>query len=754
MSELATAYVNIVPSAKGIGGNISKALGGESASAGISAGNVFGGNLVGTLSKVIAAAGIGKLIGDSIKSGADLEQSIGGIETLFGAGGAKSVQEYAAQVGKSVDEVSQEFDDLSAAQERMTQYANDAYKTAGLSANDYMQTVSSFAASLKQSTGGDLEALTSAANQAVIDMSDNANKMGTDMSSIQNAYQGFAKQNYTMLDNLKLGYGGTKTEMERLLKDAEKLSGQKYDIGNLADVYSAIHVVQEELGITGTTSKEAAQTISGSLSSMKASFQNVLGKIAIGEDISSDLNALVETVSTFAGNNLLPALKNVFTALPGALQTLFNSFYPIVSKMVGDLFKKLPELIKTGASTFTSNMGTILDDLIGAVNDGSAGSGASEFGATLLNIISTAIDSVVASASVLLPKLWELASSIISQLFEAIVSNAPMIGESGSALITNFSTYLQENLPTLLEQGVAFITNVVNGILSALPTLISSAGQLITAFVSGILPMLPTIMENGVQLVLNLIEGIISALPDVLAAVGELVLSLIGALIENAPQLLETGVTLIGEVIAGLIKGLVKLGSAVHEFETQFRQKIKDIDWRKIGTDIINAIISGIKAGGSAIGGALKELFSGALSGGNGGGALSGGGSKTPSSAGRGAGNSYVMGMADGIRENAPIVQDAIKNLTSYANDDFKGIAEIQSRTNVSMGQRGTTAATMATLERRLDTLSANLETYSTMVASGRSVNVTLHGDAKTMFKAVRNENNMFRTATGRGVFA
>ena len=226
--ELGKAYVQIVPSAKGIKDSIAEELGGESARAGESAGQLFTGKLVGTIKTVLGTAAIGKMISDSVNAGGALQQSLGGIETLF-KDSADKVKTYAAQ----------------------------AYKTAGLSANDYMESTTSFAASLLSSVSQDTDAAAQLANMAMVDMSDNANKMGTSMQDIQNAYQGFAKQNYTMLDNLKLGYGGTQAEMQRLLKDAEKISGVKYDLGNLADMYSAIHVIQTELDITGTTAREA-----------------------------------------------------------------------------------------------------------------------------------------------------------------------------------------------------------------------------------------------------------------------------------------------------------------------------------------------------------------------------------------------------------------------------------------------------------------------------------------------------------------
>lgn len=305
-TELGKAYVQIIPSAKGISGMIQKEIGGEAASAGVSAGESLGSKMVGAISGVIAAAGIGKAFSAAISEGAALQQSLGGIETLF-KGSADKVKGY----------------------------ANEAYKTTGLSANAYMENVTGFSASLLQSLGGDTNKAAETANMAMIDMSDNANKMGTSMESIQMAYQGFAKQNYTMLDNLKLGYGGTKQEMQRLLADAEKLTGVKYDINNLSDVYNAIHAIQENLDITGTTAKEAASTFSGSFESMKAAAQNVLGKIAIGENVTPALESLLETTKTFLFGNFLPMVGNILSGL-GVVLT--HGLSDIASQLFGDAF--------------------------------------------------------------------------------------------------------------------------------------------------------------------------------------------------------------------------------------------------------------------------------------------------------------------------------------------------------------------------------------------------------------------------------
>ncbi|HFQ5642236.1 TPA: PblA [Streptococcus pneumoniae] len=332
-TEIAQAYVQLIPSARGITGKIQSILDPEASAAGQSAGQSLGSSLVSVMTKVIAAAGIGKAFSAAISEGAALQQSLGGIETLF-KGSADKVKGY----------------------------ANEAYKTTGLSANAYMENVTGFSASLLQSLGGDTNKAAETANMAMIDMSDNANKMGTSMESIQMAYQGFAKQNYTMLDNLKLGYGGTKQEMERLLNDAQKLTGVKYDINNLSDVYSAIHAIQENLDITGTTAKEAASTFSGSFESMKAAAQNVLGKLALGENILPSLHALLKTTSTFLFDNFLPMVGNIFSGL-GLVLT--EGISQIASQLFGDAFGSA---VYSQLSRVTGVFQTFFDMIFGSLS--------------------------------------------------------------------------------------------------------------------------------------------------------------------------------------------------------------------------------------------------------------------------------------------------------------------------------------------------------------------------------------------------
>lgn len=290
--EIGKAYLKVIPTTKGVQKALKKDLNGEAAGAGVEAGKRSGAGWVKGMAKVVAVAGVGKFIADSISQGAALQQSLGGIETLY---------------KDSAD--------------KMVEYANEAYKTTGLSANEYMETVTSYSAGLISSMGGDVDAAADVANMAMIDMADNANKMGTPMENIMNAYQGFAKQNYTMLDNLKLGYGGTRSEMERLLRDAEKISGVHYDISNLDDVYSAIHVIQTEIGITGTTQKEAAQTITGSIAMVKAAYKDFIGNLALGKDVTPQMQALIDSIVT-AAKNLIPAILNVVMTLPKAIIAL------------------------------------------------------------------------------------------------------------------------------------------------------------------------------------------------------------------------------------------------------------------------------------------------------------------------------------------------------------------------------------------------------------------------------------------------
>ena len=319
-----------------------------------------------------AATAVTALVSKSVGAFADYEQLTGGVETLFGAGG-RSVEEYAQSVGKSVSDVQGKYDSLMSAQNVVLENANKAYMTAGMSANEYMDTVTGFSASLISSLGGDTNKAADYANSALVDMSDNANKMGTNMTDIQNAYQGFAKQNYTMLDNLKLGYGGTQAEMKRLLSDAQKITGQKYDISSFADITQAIHAIQTQMDITGTTAKEASTTISGSWGSLKAAFENTLVSLTTGGKMfDQSLDALVDSAKTF-GQNVIPAITGALSGVGSLIESLAPVIVAELPSMVSDI---LPHLVSAAKSLFTGlisqlpALGKAVLDAIPSIFDG------------------------------------------------------------------------------------------------------------------------------------------------------------------------------------------------------------------------------------------------------------------------------------------------------------------------------------------------------------------------------------------------
>ena len=482
-TELAKAYVQIIPSAKGMQGMLANELGGESDNAG----SLSGSKIVSGIKKAIGAAALGKAISMSVSEGAELEQSIGGIETLF-KGSANNVMKNAA----------------------------NAYKTAGMSANQYMQLTTSFSASLLQSLGNDTSKSADVADMAMRDMSDNANKMGTDMSSITDAYQGFAKQNYTMLDNLKLGYGGTKTEMQRLLTDAQKITGVKYDINNLSDVYSAIHVIQGELDITGTTAKEASSTISGSFSSMKAAFTDVMGQIALGMDIGPSINALAGTTATFLGN-LIPAIGNVLIAIPGAVLSFASNFAT-----------QLPSAMSTAFSSISLPSGVVIDKFLSGIQQK-------------------------------LPSVLQSGVNIVTNLSNGILNNLPKVITVGRDIVTSFVSRVLSMLPTVLSSGIKLISNLAKGIVNNLPAIVSAAAKAMARFISSIGAKLPQILESGITILGKLAAGMITGIPKVVGKIPQIVRSIRTAF--SQVDWVEIG----NNIIKGIANGLRNAGGQLWE---------------------------------------------------------------------------------------------------------------------------------------------------------------------------------------------
>ena len=414
---IGTAYIKIMPEAKGI----ESTIGGIVDPAAEKAGKTSGNKYIGALKKVIAGAAIGKWIGSSVLAGADLEQSIGGIETLYKDASGK-----------------------------MMQYANQAYKTAGVDANTYMEQVTSYSAGLISAMGGDVDAAADVANQAMIDMADNANKMGTPLENIQNAYQGFAKQNYTMLDNLKLGYGGTKTEMERLLKDAQKISGVEYNIENLDDVYNAIHVIQTEIGITGTTQKEAAETISGSIGMMKASYKDLMANLALGNDVFPQIQNLVSSTLTMLGN-VLPAIGRVIIGIPTAIYQhwpqITNAVKTSIANVLASIKQNFPRF-RAAAVQFITNAGT-----------------------TIINNI---------------PKLMSAIGQMLKTAISLIKQYMPSILSAVGLILANLAKTLIKNLPTILRSAFNLAKTIIKGALALIKTILSSAFTGVKTLVSNL----------------------------------------------------------------------------------------------------------------------------------------------------------------------------------------------------------------------------------------------------------------------------
>lgn len=515
MPDVGTAYLQIVPSMDGVPGSIRRGLGGEADAAGVMAGGRISGKIKGAL----AASGIGAALGaglaKSIKTGANLEQAIGGIETLF--------KDSAGEMIKNAD---------------------NAFKTAGISANQYMEQATSFSASLLQSLDGDTQKAAKAADQAIIDMSDNANKMGTNIQDIQNAYQGFAKQNYTMLDNLKLGYGGTKTEMERLLADAEKISGQEYDINNLSDVYEAIHVIQEEMDITGTTSKEAASTLSGSFSSMKAAAENFLGDLALGRNVGPAMVDLAESAGTFLFDNLLPAIGRVFASLPQAISAL----------------------IQTGLPKFMASGSEMMTGLV---------SGIQTAGPQLAQRIPELVQQGMDAISQNLPNIMAKGRDMIVGLVQGITSNLPAFIDAVSNIASKIPDFLKQNQPKIAAEGGKLIGQLAAGLIKNLPKIIVAVAKLGLTIISTILKNIPTMLKTGKTLVFNFAKGLGGA---ALAAV------------KSAAKKIVTGLISPISTIGGKIKGYVDKVKSLMSF-SGLASKVRGI-WNSVKSAITGPIES------------------------------------------------------------------------------------------------------------------------------------------------------------------
>ncbi len=546
-SQVATAYVQIIPSAQGIGNGIAQALGGDAVAT--SAGTSIGSKLVGTIKGVIAAAGIGAALGKTLTEGAALEQSIGGVETLF--------KDSSSQVIAN---------------------AEKAFQTAGVSANDYMEQVTSFSATLLQGLGGDTAAAAQVADKAIVQMADNANKMGTSIESIQYAYQGFAKDNYTMLDNLKLGYGGTQSEMARLINDSGVLGDSvKVTADTVKDVpfdkiIEAIGIIQDDLGITGTTAQEAATTLSGSMASVQAAFSNVLANLTLGRDVGPALNGLATTITQFLTANLFPAIWNILTALPSALVTFVQALGP---------------QLMAGMQTLLTEIG------VGAT-------------ATMPQLAQM----FVTGFSTILPQIVSVGTEIVQSIGSGLVQGIPNFLAQALPLLLQFTASLRSNFGNIVDAGIELILNLVQGIANALPTLIEYVPQIVSNIAGLINDNAPKILAAGVQIIITLVKGLINAVPTIIENIPTIIKAIADTITAfNWINLGATVVKAIGNGLLSMAGGLKNMMSNTLSGALDYLKSLpgQALQW---GKDMIQGFINGITGSIGGIVGAVKNVGS------------------------------------------------------------------------------------------------------------------------------------------------
>lgn len=499
----------------------------------------------------VASAAVGSVVKEALGAYGDYEQLVGGVETLFGAGG-QSLEEYAAAQGKTVAEVEQEYNKLLSAQEGVLSNANNAYKTAGLSANEYMETVTSVSAALINSLGGDTVKAAEVADLAITDMADNANKMGSSMESIQNAYAGFAKGQYTMLDNLKLGYGGTKTEMERLLKDAEKLTGKKFNLDSYADIVEAIHAIQTEMGITGTTAREASATIQGSTAAMESAWKNLIAGMGDeNADLDQLINNLVDSVVTML-DNVVPRVGQILTGIGEGITQLA----PVISEMLPEVLGEvLPSLLDAGAQLVKGLAGGLTKALPVLITSGAEIIG--ELAGAVLD---------------LLPELITTAVEIINTLAAGLVENLPSLIPSAVAMVLELVETLLDNVDQLIDPAVEIIVALAEGLINALPVLLEKGPVIISKLVSAIIDAVPKLVDAAMKIIGTLVTGIIDNLPQIGQAAGELIATFGTTILGLVGTLWDVG----SQIVSGIWEGIKGKASWFKEKITGFFSGIVD----------------------------------------------------------------------------------------------------------------------------------------------------------------------------------
>ncbi len=646
---------------------------------------------IGTATTAVVAATV-KLGQEVVNAYADYEQLVGGVETLFKDSSGKVME-----------------------------YATDAYKTAGLSANEYMETVTGFSASLISSLGGDTEKAAEYANMAITDMSDNANKMGSDMASIQNAYSGFAKQNYTMLDNLKLGYGGTKEEMQRLLEDAEKLSGVKYDISSYSDIIDAIHVIQTEMDITGTTAKEAEATISGSIGMLKSSFQNLITGLG---DADANVDKLCDNVVDSFNSvikNISPVIENLAKTVPNAFAGILDALSPL-----------LPEFLEMGAGLFEALLNGLVSMLPGLVS-------------AVASVVPMLVESIVGA----LPLVVEAAVQFIAALVQGIAEALPTLVPAAVEAVATIATTLLENIPVLIEAGGQLIESLVTTLLDAIPQIIETGVELLTALVENlpeiitticeVLPQiiestittlldhLPEIVEAGVKLLTALITNLPQIILTIVQALPQIITAVINALVNNIPKIIETGVKLLTALITNLPQIIAEIVRAMPQIITGIVNALGEgvSQMAEVGANLVRGLWQGIQS----LAGWLWDKVSGWIS------SIWDGitdffGIASPSKKMAWVSEMNVEGAVVGIEQNK---SKAVKAYGAMGEEMLaevdSGLAAVSDRLKDSIGEIETGFSAKATVEAVSASIPADLTGRGggTAVSGGGDTNVVNH---------------------------
>lgn len=529
----------------------------------------------------VSFATVSTVIGKSIKEYADYEQLWGGVQKLYGTAG-KSIEEYAQSVGKSVDQVRGEYSNLETAQNLMLQQANEAYKTSGLSANKYMEQATSFSAALINSLGGDTVAAAKQTDVAMRAMSDNINTFGGDIQNVQNAFQGFAKQNYTMLDNLKLGYGGTKTEMERLIADANEYAASIGQASNLSidsfsDIVTAIDLVQQKQGVAGTTAREAATTISGSIGMLKSAWENLLAGLANKDaDITKLVSNVVDSMQAVI-TNVAPVFE---TAANGLLQLIDNVIPLLTSKLPAAVNQFLPKLVQVAANLFVG-LAKALPALVTSL-------------ISMIPVIFKSIKKALIDAS---PQLIESGKLIVDGFKEffsgdAVTDFAEMVAE----IYEKVGEFIQEGLPTVIEYGGMILNTLIQGMATVIPSVLILAVDIINGLITGISQQLPNIMTAAGNIISGLIEGLLQAIPRILTAAVEIVTNLVQGIINALPNLLDAGIQIVNSLTQGINSVLPQIPAIIVNLVQNIINIIMSTDWVSLGIKVIQFIASGVQS--------------------------------------------------------------------------------------------------------------------------------------------------------------